>query len=145
MKELNAFYPALLAALEGDTGAGGVVPLLTTGHGGTLPNPKPIWLDAAPPNSAFPLVTFNEASDLSWDTSDTQGGEALVDVHVWSDKASRSEAAGLIARIETLCFDPAWAVSGFTLVHCRPAMQRIEADGEGFHGVVTLKVIIGHG
>lgn len=145
MKELEPFFAALLAALEGDTGAGGVIPLLTAGHGGTLPTPKPIWADAAPPNSAQPLITFNEASDLSWDTSDTQGAEALVDVHVWTDKPSRAQAVDLMARIEDLCFDPAWTVSGFTLVYCRPERSRCEADGEGFHGMVTLKVIIGHG
>lgn len=144
MKEAEAFFVALLAGLEGDTGAGGLIPLLTASHG-VLPNPKPIWADSAPPNAAQPYVTFNEASDNSWDTSDTQGGELLVDVHVWSEKPSRQEAVDLMNRIEDLCFDPAWTVSGFTLVYCRPARARCEADGEGFHGVVTLSVIIGHG
>lgn len=87
MKELNAFFPVLLAGLEGDVGTGSVIAQLTAAHG-TLPSPKPIWADAAPADSAQPLITFNDASDVSWDTSDTQGAELLVDVHVWTSKPS---------------------------------------------------------
>lgn len=143
MRELKAFLrDGLKPGLEGNAT---ITSLLTAGHGGTLPSPSPIWADNAPPNSPNPLITFNEASDDSWDTSDTQGAELLVDVHVWTDQPSRSQATDLLEAIEQLCFDPAWTISGFTLVYCRPLRSRCEADGEGFHGTVTLRVIVGHG
>ena len=143
MKELDAFFQhGLRPGLEGDAP---ITALLTSQHGVTLPSPSPIWLDQAPPNSLYPLITFNEASDDSWDTSDTRGAELLIDVHVWTDAGPRANATDLLKAIETLCDDPAWTITGYTLVYCRPLRAKCDADGEGFHGVVTLRVIIGHG
>lgn len=140
MSPAEAFLAALSTALANDGALGA---LLASGRGVALSAPFPAYLEAAPPDEPYPYITFSIPSDNAWDVSEGFGAEALIDVHSWTRGTSPTANFALRSRIEAICRDPAWTLSGFNLVLCRPSARRMMGeDQQIFHGVVTLRVLI---
>lgn len=136
-----AFLERLGAVLAADKGLGD---LIASGRGAALSAPYPVYLDAAPPDEAFPYLTYSVATDNAWNDSDDQpGAELLIDVHVWTQGAGSAPNRYLQRRVREVCTDPAWDLTGLRLVYCRPERARTDPDEGGFHGVVTLRALIG--
>lgn len=132
---LTAFYGAMKNASTLRT-------QLEAGRGGSLGNPLPVYLLQAPPDEPLPCVTFNEVSRTPLDTSDSLGGDHLIDVHVYSRAGSPKEAYDILGAIEDIFSDPSITVTGYTLLHCRPASIRCDVDQDGtYHGVASFRVL----
>lgn len=140
MSERIALFTALYNALAADAALKATI---EAGRGVAYLASVPVYADRAPPDEVAPYLTFNDVSDDAWDTSETFGAEIVFDVHAWSE-TSRLEVETLIGRTRILLQDPAWTLSGFTLVYCRPLRARVDSDGEYFHGVCTARAIVGH-
>lgn len=135
----SAFLAGLSTALAADTQLGA---LLAAELGSALSAPFPAFLMEAPADQPEPYITFNLATERAWHDSDGPGAELDVDVHVWTRGTSATPNFGIRARIKTMCFDPAWQLAGADLVYCRPDGGRCDKDGDGFHGVVTLRALV---
>jgi len=118
--------------------------LLEAARGATLNYPLPIFAMQAPPNEPLPVITFNEASNVAFDTSDSLGGDHTIDVHCYSGAASPKQALDILARVSALLSDAdaTMTVTGWTLVHCRRVSTRCDVDPDGtYHGVASFRAL----
>lgn len=140
MSAAQAFLAALATALNTDAG---LKALLESGRGASLTPPLPAYLIEAPPDEPFPYLTFNIATDDSWDTSDGFGGELTADIHAFTQGLSAAANYALRDRAAAIATDPAWALSAANLVYCRPSSRRMLKEGQNiYHGVVSVRALI---
>lgn len=100
--------------------------------------------DEAEDDSAFPYITIGPIIPGPMDTKDDDGGEVLVDVHIWS----RSQSALTWRAIGDDVYDAlqkydALAVTGANVIDCRfDGSTDFEdpEDGQTWHYVLTFRV-----
>lgn len=134
---ISTLLAAVFAAMDGDAA---LKTLLEAGRGAPLSAPLPIYPTKAPPDEPLPYITFNTVAEPSWDTSDSIGADVRFDIHGYA--ATEAEARALVERAAVLFTDPSLSLAGLTLIHCRRVDGRCDPDGEGFHGVATIRTII---
>lgn len=121
---------AVFAALSLDTG-------LTAVLGG------PRVYDHAPPDVAFPYVTFSRVSAYDWSTATEDGAEHVFTIHVWSKARGKSQTHELLGRIRARLHDAPLALSGHALVNLRAefAEVRFDEDLSLHHGLLRLRAV----
>lgn len=141
----SAFLTALYGALGADTQLGALISAERVAQGlgaAVSAAPFPAYLMEAPADEPEPFITYNIADERSWHDSDGPGAELIVDLHIWTRGTSPTPNFNIAARLKAMCFDPAWALSGASLVLCRTQGSHCDKDGDGFHGVVTLRALV---
>lgn len=93
--------------------------------------------DSVPqPNDAgkrveFPYITIGEDGIEDWSTDTSSGGDAVVNVHVWSRQAGWSEAKLIAAAIYDALHRKELLTPDFDFVHCEFEGERMIRDDDG--------------
>lgn len=106
--------------------------------------------DTAPEGGASPYITISVGyADNSTSSSEAQDME--IDVHCWDIPADRANAKNtarvysLMGQVRVLFHDYALPVTGRNVIVCRVMRgMPVAADADEIHGVVSLRVLIGH-
>lgn len=100
--------------------------------------------DATPQDEAFPYVTFAADSEEQWDTDDSHGFEAVVEVHTWSRFRGLGETKRIQQAIYNALHDVSLTVIRHNVVLClwESAQQFVDPDGLTRHGVQRFRVIL---
>lgn len=99
--------------------------------------------DDVPRGADAPYVTFGLTSVRDWGTSDQDGEEHILTLHVWSDATGRREAREIVGALRTALHDRPLTLDGHRLINMRQefADTRREPSGEGYHGIVRLRAV----
>lgn len=106
---------AVLAALSENAG-------LVAALGG------PKFHDLTPARASYPYVSFGPATMHDWSTGTERGSEHFMTLHVWSAKKGKSEALGLMERIDEALHEATLAPAGHRLVNLRRDGSEIRFD-----------------
>lgn len=93
---------------------------------------------------AFPYVVIGDDSENAFNTDDSQGSDATVDVHIWSRRMGRAETK----EIQGLVFDAlsrqSLAIADKNLINIEQttALTYLDPDGKTRHGVQSFRVIV---
>jgi len=101
-----------------------------------------IW-DQVPERSSFPYVTFAPGSVRDWSTSDGDGAEHSVGLHVWSRGGGRKEALAIMQAVRAILHDAALSLEGHRLVNLRHETSDVRrgGDGETYQGIVRFRAV----
>jgi hypothetical protein len=99
--------------------------------------------DHAPPDVAFPYVTFGRTSVYDWSTGTESGTEQLLTLHVWSKGKGKKEVHALMDAISTRLNDAALALEGHDLVNLRLEFSEIlfDEDQSVHHGLLRFRAV----
>jgi len=107
--------------------------------------------DTVPEKAAMPCMTIGDTGYIDSSTSSSEAQDMEIDVHCWdmpSDKANAKNTAdvrALMGHVRRVFHDLALAVSGRNVLVCRVTRAMpVIADANEIHGVVTIRVLIGH-
>jgi len=92
--------------------------------------------------SVFPYVTFTVVTVNPWDTDDTDGAQAIVQIDVWSRSQSRQQVAAILDSIYDALHKYQIPISGANTVDCLFAGGPIitdDPDGVTTHGVADFR------
>jgi hypothetical protein len=131
MSVSHAFQKALYAALAGDAELG------------ALAGPGRIY-DDAPPGIRPPYLLLSGMEIADWSTGSETGAEIAFDIHVWSDRKGRKQAA-LIADAARLAAQATGALDPpHALVNLRHVSTLFERDPqtEYHHAVLRFRAVV---
>lgn len=107
--------------------------------------------DTAPEGVQAPYITIGQTAYFDSSTSDSEAQDFTVDVHCWDIPADRSNAKdtsrarALMGHVRRLFHDHALVVPGRNAILCRAERSiPVVADADEIHGVVSLRVLVGH-
>ena len=122
---------AVLAALAGNAG-------LVAALGG------PKFHDLTPGRVPYPYVSFGPASMHDWSTGTEDGSEHFLTLHVWSARKGKSEALGLMERIDETLHEAALDLAGYRLINLRRDGSEIRFDEDlAVHlGLVRYRAVV---
>lgn len=107
--------------------------------------------DTAPEAVTGPYMTIGSVGYRDYSTSSSEGQDMLMDVHCWDIPADRANAKNtanvraLMASVRRLFHDAALSVPARNVIVCRvTGGMPVMADADEIHGVVTVRVLIGH-
>lgn len=125
-----ALQKALYGALSAD------VPLTTLLGGAAI-------YDRAPPDAAFPYLTFSAATGLDWSTQTQMGTEHSLVIDVWSRNRGRGEALDIASAVTAAIAAATLSLSGFTLVNLNHEATDValDEDGETFHAALRYRAV----
>lgn len=95
-------------------------------------------------DSAFPYIVIGDDADNAFNTDDSQGSDATVDVHIWSRQMGRAETK----EIQGLVFDAlsrqdlTIANKNVVSIEQTTALTYLDPDGKTRHGVQSFRVIV---
>lgn len=101
--------------------------------------------DDVPDNlDSFPYVTVGDDTLTRWDTDDSNGFEAILNIHVWSRYRGRKETKEIQKAIYDALHNTTLVVSGYDtiVIQQQSALTLLDPDGKTRHGVQALKVLI---
>jgi purine nucleoside permease len=131
MSVTHLFQKALYAALAGDAQLAAVA-----GTGRVF--------DDAPPGLRPPYLLLSDMEVADWSTGSETGVEIAFNIHVWSDRKGRRQAAQIadaarLAALSTGNLDPP-----HTLVNLRHVATRFERDPqtEYHHAVLGFRAVV---
>jgi hypothetical protein len=90
---------------------------------------------------AFPYVTISAPSDVAFDTKESLGGSAIVQIDVWDRSGSAVTLSNIMRAVSLATIRQAWNVPGF--ITCERESSDIIADPDGLtmHGLIRLRLI----
>ena len=90
---------------------------------------------------AFPYVTISALSDVAFDTKESLGGSAIVQIDVWDRSGSAVTLSNIMRAVSLATIRQAWNVPGF--ITCEWESSDIIADPDGLtmHGLIRLRVV----
>lgn len=99
--------------------------------------------DHVPQDAAYPYVTIGEGTESEWDTDDSLGIDATINIHVWSRYRGRKEVKQLQDQIYAALHRYDLPVSGAdtVLVNFEFADSFVDPDGLTRHGVQRFRII----
>lgn len=99
--------------------------------------------DRAPPQTAFPYITFGQTSAYDWSTGTENGSEQLITLHVWSKAKGRKETLEIIEAARTRLHDASLPLEGHRLVNLRAdyAEARYDEDLAVNHGLLRFRAV----
>jgi hypothetical protein len=99
--------------------------------------------DRAPPDAAFPYVTFGPAGGDDFSTQTGAGLEHRVVLDIWSRDNGRGEVLAIAEAIGTAIAGATVALPGHALVDLLHVATDIglDEDGETFHGVLRYRAV----
>jgi len=107
--------------------------------------------DTAPEKVASPYMTIGDAGYVDSSTSSSEAQDIEIDVHVWAIPADSANAKNtadvraLMGHVRRVFHDQTLTVSGRNVIVCRvPRAIPVVADADAIHGVVSIRVLIGH-
>jgi hypothetical protein len=92
--------------------------------------------------SLFPYVTFEFATIQPWDTDDTDGAQAILQVDVWSRSQSRLQISAIMDSVYDSLHKFQIVISGANTVDCLFDGSQVMSDPDGvtLHGVVEFRI-----
>jgi hypothetical protein len=126
----TALQTAIYSALSGDNN-------LTSTLGATVQ-------DEIPSGTNYPVVQIGDDSASDYSTKDLDGGDTVINIHVWSRQFGSAQTKNIMDRIHTLLHDSSLTVTGFNLINCRLEFTDVMRDPDGItrHGVMRFRAII---
>lgn len=107
--------------------------------------------DTAPEDVTGPYMTIGSVGYRDFSTSNSEGQDINLDIHCWDIPADRknnkdtAKVRSLMASVRRLFHDVALSVPGYNVIVCRVSGgMPVIADADEIHGVVSLRVLIGH-
>jgi hypothetical protein len=99
--------------------------------------------DHAPPNAAFPYITFGRTSIYDWSTGTETGAEQILSLHVWSKERGRKETIAIMERCRELLDDQALALEDNHLVNLRLEFSEVrhEDDLAIYRGLLRFRAL----
>ena len=99
--------------------------------------------DHAPPDVAFPYITFGRTSVYDWSTGSESGTEQLLTLHVWSKGRGKKEAHALMDALSARLHDAALALDGHHLVNFRLEFSEVlfDDDQSVHHGLLRFRAV----
>ncbi len=98
--------------------------------------------DYVPRRNNYPYITYHITGSDQWDTTDDNGEEHAVYVHVWDDKEGSKRARRIMRRVYELFHDvTAFSLTDHNLVNCRRVNRTMEREGQLYHGIGLFRAI----
>lgn len=108
--------------------------------------------DRPPTKAVCPFLTIGDIGSKDWSTSNTDGQEHAVDVHVWTQPTSQTPETlinrQIVARVRsvlhfsTLAIDSPYSITLMQVVSQVGPME--DPDGATLHSVVTVRALVDH-
>lgn len=137
----------IFAALSTNTALDSLLARARTITGATLTTPaiydnvpQGVYAD----DSAFPYVVIGNDTENEWNTDNSTGSDASVEIHVWSRQMGRSEAKTVQAAIFNALNRQDLVITGRNVVNVeqQTALSMVDPDGKTRHGVQTFRVVV---
>lgn len=100
--------------------------------------------DDVPQSASYPYIALGEETSIDYSVKDIQGGEATINLHIWSQYKGSKETKQIMDKIHDLLHNSNLSVSGFNLINLRFEFSDIMRDPDGItrHGVMRFRAII---
>lgn len=100
--------------------------------------------DHTPKGTAKPYIVLGDMTGNEHDTDDTDGVEATVTLHTWSDKRGMKELQELLDLVRAALHNKSYAVAGETVVlgYFEFVQTMVETDGLTRQGVQRFRFIM---
>ncbi len=94
--------------------------------------------------SDFPYVTIGDDVVTLWDTDDWTGGNASVNIHIWSRGSGLKETKEIMALILTALNRVSFTITGYTNVDCQWVQDSaaLDPDGKTRHGISEYRILL---
>jgi hypothetical protein len=112
--------------------------------GSGSPTEVEVWSAMAPDGYPLPYLSVSGASGQPFDTKDSDGLSAVVDVHVWTDYRGELQCLQLMDAVTDALHDAALILDNADLVMCilnNTAGPMLDPDGRTLHGVCSFTVV----
>lgn len=98
--------------------------------------------DYLPRNTEYPYIVYHITDSAEWDTTDDDGEEHSVYIHVWDDKEGSKRARQIMQRVKELLHDEtSLSLTDHNLVNCRRVSRAMEREGQLYHGIGLFRAV----
>lgn len=89
----------------------------------------------------FPYLTYHLVSDVDWSTKDGLGGEASVQIDVWSRSGSAMEPSLIARQVMMATVRQDWNIPGFITCERESVALLDDPDGLTKHAMIRVRLL----
>lgn len=99
--------------------------------------------DDVPQGADFPYLTIGQSTIRDWSTSNEDGDEHTLTLHVWSRENGRKQTHAIMGALREALHDRPLALTGHRLINLRHEFSdaRREPDGDTYRGIVRYRAV----